>query len=83
MIKAIKIYTVSTCNHCKAAKQFLDSCGVSYDCKEIDTASEEKQALLMEEVKKFNPACTVPTIIIGNKIIVGFKERTLRDALGI
>jgi glutaredoxin-like protein NrdH len=81
MMNAIKIYTVSTCNHCKAAKQFFDSCGVPYDCKEIDTASEKDQAVLMEEVKKINPACTAPTIIVGNKIIVGFKEKLLREIL--
>ncbi len=54
-----------------------------YDCKEIDTASEKDQTLLLEEVKRFNPSCTVPTIIVGNRIIVGFKERIRREALGI
>ncbi len=58
MASAIKIYTVSTCNHCKAAKQFFDSCGVPYDCKEIDTASEKDQTLLLDEVKRFNPSYT-------------------------
>jgi glutaredoxin len=81
MTNAIKIYTVSTCNHCKAAKEFFDNYGVTYDCKEIDTASEKDQPALMEEVKKFNPACTVPTIIVGDKIIVGFKEKLLREIL--
>lgn len=83
MTNLVKIYTDSTCPHCKAAKQFLSNCGVQYDCHEIDTASEEEQAILIDEVKKFNPACTVPTIIIGNKILVGFNEILVREALGI
>jgi len=35
------------------------------------------------KVKKFNPKCSFPTIIIGDKVIVGFKENEIREALGL
>jgi glutaredoxin-like protein NrdH len=34
-------------------------------------------------VVKYNPQRSFPTIIIGDKIIVGFKEDEIRKALGI
>jgi glutaredoxin len=43
---------------------------------------EERQAII-EEVKKLNERCTFPTIIIGDKVIVGFREHEIREALGL
>jgi glutaredoxin len=83
METSVKIYTLSTCVHCKAAKKFLDDCGVKFDFQDVDLYSAEEQSALIEEVRKFNPGCTFPTIIIGNKIIVGFREQVVREALGL
>ncbi|NTV57934.1 MAG: glutaredoxin family protein, partial [Deltaproteobacteria bacterium] len=27
----VKIYSLSTCGHCKSTKKFLDECSVQYD----------------------------------------------------
>jgi len=32
-------------------------------------------------VRKLNPQCSFPTIIIGDKVIVGFQEDQIREAL--
>jgi glutaredoxin len=56
---------------------------VKYEFLDVDLCSGEEQSALIEEVKKFNPRCTFPTIIIGNKIIVGFREQVVREALGL
>jgi len=37
----------------------------------------------LEDVKKFNPRCSFPTIIIGNTVVVGYKENEIREALGL
>jgi glutaredoxin len=83
MTPSVKLYTLSTCIHCKAAKKFLEDCGVKYDFQDVDLCSGEEQSALLEELRKFNPGCTFPTIIIGNKIIVGFREQVVREALGL
>jgi glutaredoxin-like protein NrdH len=83
METSVKMYTLSTCVHCKAAKKFLEDCGVKYDFQDVDLCSGEEQSALLEELRKFNPGCTFPTIIIGNKIIVGFREQVVREALGL
>jgi glutaredoxin-like protein NrdH len=83
MGEAVNIYTLSTCGHCKAAKKFLTDHGVAYNCKEVDLLSGDERKATLEEVKKYNPSCSFPTIIIGGKVIVGFNEPAIREALGI
>ncbi len=43
----------------------------------------EERAAILEEVKKFNPSCSFPTVIIGDKVIVGYKEKEIKEALGL
>jgi glutaredoxin-like protein NrdH len=83
MQKPVKIYTLSTCIHCKATKKLLNECAVTYESIDIDLLSGEERTAILEEVKKFNPECSFPTIIIGDKVIVGFLENEIRQALGI
>jgi glutaredoxin-like protein NrdH len=79
----VKIYTLSTCSHCKNTKRFLNECGISYDFIDVDLLEGEERAAMIEEVKKYNPNCSFPTILIGDKIIVGFREDEIKEALGI
>lgn len=81
--KEVKMYTLSTCSHCKATKKFLSDCEVRYDFIDVDLLEGEERQAIIEDVKKFNPRCSFPTIIIGDKVIVGFKEKEIREALGL
>ena len=83
MGETVKIYTLSTCGHCKAAKKFLNDHGVAYFCKDVDLLTGEERTKMIEEVKKYNPACSFPTILIGDKVVIGFNEPAIREALGI
>ena len=83
MQKPIKIYTLSTCVHCKATKNLLNECAVTYEFIDVDLLSGEERTAILEDVKKFNPECSFPTIIIGDKVIVGFQENEIRLALGL
>ena len=38
---------------------------------------------ILKEVEKYNPQRSFPTIIIGDNIIIGFRENDIREALGI
>jgi len=79
--KEVKLYTLSTCSHCKATKKFLGDCNVRYDFVDVDLLEGEERKAILEDVKKMNPLCSFPTIIIGDTIIVGFKEEKIREAL--
>jgi len=83
MQKPVKIYTLSTCSHCKATKKLLDDCQVQYQFTDVDLLEGDERAAILEEVRKLNPRCSFPTIIIGDKVIVGYKEDEIKEALGI
>ncbi|RZB35788.1 MAG: hypothetical protein SRB2_02780 [Desulfobacteraceae bacterium Eth-SRB2] len=79
----VKIYSLSTCSHCKSTKKFLSDCTVLYDFVDVDLLEGQERKEILEDIKKFNPKCSFPTIIIGDKVIVGFKENEIREALGL
>ncbi len=77
----VKLYALSTCIHCQDTKEFLNKSGVDYKCVEIDKVTGEERQKVIEEVKQYNPKCSFPTILIGDKVIVGFLEDELKEAL--
>ena len=83
MQKPVQIYTLSTCIHCKKAKKFLNDCAFSYEFTDVDLLTGAERDAVLEDVKKFNPECSFPTIIIGDEVIVGYDEPRIRQALGI
>ncbi len=83
MPDSVKLYTLSTCGHCKSTKTFLNECEVKYDFTDVDLFHGDERAAILEDVKKWNPSCSFPTIIIGDKVIVGYKEDQIREALGL
>lgn len=77
------MYGLSTCVWCKKTKQFLTDLGVDFDFIYVDKLEGEEETQAIEEVKRFNPSTSFPTTIInGEKAIVGFKEKEIREALG-
>jgi len=79
----IKIYTLSTCSHCKAAKKFLNENNITFDATDVDLLQGADREAVLKEVVAYNPQRSFPTIVIGDKIIIGFKENDIREALGI
>jgi glutaredoxin-like protein NrdH len=83
MAKPVKIYTISTCSHCKATKRLLDACKVEYEFTDVDLLEGDERKAILEDVRRLNPRCSFPTIIIGDKVIVGYQEDKIREALGL
>jgi glutaredoxin len=79
----VKIFTLSTCSHCKAAKKFLNDNGIKFEFVDVDQFQGKEREKILEDVVQYNPQRSFPTIIIGDKIIIGFKEDDIRKALGI
>lgn len=78
---SVKLYSLSTCSHCKIMKKFLDECTIEYDFTDVDLLEGEERKAIVEDIKKINPRCSFPTIIIGEEVIVGFHEEKIRKAL--
>lgn len=81
--KPIKLYTLSTCSHCKSTKKFLNECTVQYEFVDVDLLEGDERKAIIEDIKKLNPRCSFPTLIIGDEVIVGFKEKKIKEALGL
>ena len=83
MERPVKMFTLSTCSHCKATKKFFDDCKVKYEFTDVDLLDTVERAAIMEDVRKLNPRCSFPTIVIGDKVIVGYREKEIKEALGL
>ena len=77
------LYALSTCGHCRNTKKFLDANNVEYDFVDVDLLPKDEKAKALEEVGKVNPQYAFPTVIIGEKVIVGYRELEIREALGL
>lgn len=77
----VKMYTLSTCHHCKAAKKFLSDGKVAYEFTDVDLLSGAEREAILAELRRLNPACSFPTIVIGDRVIVGNDEAAIRKAL--
>lgn len=79
----VKLYSLSTCSHCRATKRFLDEQGIEYSFTDVDLLFGDERSKILDEVRKYNPACSFPTLLVGERIIVGFKEDEIRKALNL
>lgn len=79
----VKLYSLSTCSHCKDTKDLFNQCGVDYDCVDVDQLDPEKRQKFLADIKQLNPECTFPTMVIGDQVIVGFQKDKIKEALGI
>jgi len=77
----IKIFTLSTCIHCKKTKAYLQECQVPFEFVDVDLLPGDQRKSTMEEVGRHNPRLTFPTILIGDQVIIGFDQEKLNEAL--
>jgi glutaredoxin-like protein NrdH len=81
MAPDIRIYALSTCIHCKHAKEYLEKRSLPYRCIHVDTLEGEERAGTMAVVRRLNPSMSFPTIVIGKKVIVGFHQEQIDAAI--
>lgn len=76
------LYALSTCPWCQKTKRLLNELGVEYYYVDVDYLDGEEKARVIDEVKKWNPASSFPTLVLDDeKCIVGFKEDEIKKAL--
>ena len=79
----VRMYTLSTCSHCRRTKEFFRDQGIDFEFTDVDLLTGDERKAVVEQVRKINSRVSYPTIIIGETIIVGFKENEIREALGL
>lgn len=78
---SVKIYSLSTCSHCRSTKNLLKEKSVVFDAVDVDILEKDERKAVLKDIKKLNPKCSFPTIVIGEKVIVGYKEGEIKEAL--
>jgi glutaredoxin len=82
--KKVRVFALSTCIWCRKTKDLLDELGVEYECCDVDLLSGSERDKARDELKKFNPRTSYPTVVIGEgEVVVGFDDVKIRKALGI
>ena len=77
---SVVLYALSTCQWCMKIKALLNQLNIEYYYIDVDLADEKDQDEIVEEIKKYNPACSFPTIVVDdNYSIIGFDEEKIRE----
>ena len=78
----IVVYALSTCMWCRMAKNLLQDMGVAYEFIDVDTLPAEEKDAVKQEIKRWNPDGSYPTIVIGEQECVsGFDETEIRGKI--
>ena len=80
----ILLYALSTCVWCNKTKKLLADLGVEYSYVYVDLLKGDERKRTLEDVKLHNPKITFPTTVIDDdRCIIGFKEKAIKEALGL
>jgi glutaredoxin-like protein NrdH len=78
----IVLYTLSTCMWCRMAKDLLANLGVAYSYVDVDLLDASEKEKAKEEIRKWNPKGSYPTIIINDQeSMSGFDETEIREKI--
>lgn len=80
----IVIYTLSTCPHCREAKEYLTQNNIPFVNREVDTDSQHMDELMAIYDKMAVPdeKRGVPLLLIGETVkIQGFNKKKVQEAL--
>ena len=72
----VVMYATAWCGVCKRARKYFQEAGISFVEHDVD---EDPAA--REEYLRLNPRRSVPTIKIGDEVIVGFSAQAVNTAL--
>jgi len=79
----VKVFSLTTCGHCKALKRFFDENMIPYEDVTVDALKGEERVAAIEDLKKVNATGAFPVIIIGETVIFGNKQEEVKEALGL
>ena len=78
----IMLFALSTCGWCKKTKDFLKELKVAFDYVDVDLLNDDEKTLVEEQIKKWNPDCSFPTLVKNNKeCIIGFRPDEIESRI--
>ena len=84
MKQDVTLYAISTCVHCTRTKELLlELLGQDgFTCVYTDRLSGDERNVTIRILRRVNPDLSFPTTVIGDAVVIGFKEDKLRALLG-
>jgi glutaredoxin-like protein NrdH len=80
----VVLYALSTCVWCRKTKRLFEKLGIAYDFVDVDLLDGAEKEQAKEEIMKWNPRCSFPTIVLNDdKCVIGYDEMKIREILGI
>ena len=77
----IKLYSLSTCSHCRSVKRYLDERGAEYKAVDVDLLDGEQRKTVIDQIRLYNHRVSFPTTVIGDNIVIGNKKEEIDKAL--
>lgn len=74
--RKVVLYGSKGCGWCAREKDFLDRKGVKYEYREVN---DEKT--MGELLKVTNGEAATPVTVVGKRVIVGFNQKEIEEAL--
>lgn len=81
--KNITLYSLTTCVFCQAIEKMLDDLDISFRCIQADELPEKDRKRVINELREVNPKCSFPTVVVDDKVIVGYKVQEIKETIGI
>ncbi len=81
--KKVILYSLSTCAFCQAIKKMFTDLNISFQCIQADELADEERKKAIKDLRKVNPKCSFPTVVVGDETIVGYKIQEIKEKLGI
>jgi len=77
MDKKVRVYSTPTCPYCKRAKAYLEEKGIPFEDFDVSVDAERSKEMIA-----LSGQMGVPVIDVAGKVIVGFDQAAIDEALG-
>ena len=81
--KNIILYSLTTCGVCHAIKKMLEDLAVDHLCIQADELNGDEKKQALKDLRRVNPKCSFPTVVIDDTVVVGYKIQEIKKAIGI
>jgi glutaredoxin len=78
---SITLYALQSCSHCKDTKKLLQELRIPFRTVYVDMLVGDERSDTTRFLRGVNPSVSFPTLVVGEKIIAGFKKKEIEAAL--
>ncbi len=77
------LLALSTCPRCTRMKRFLNKHNVEARIVDVDLLSFGEKKTVYRFLQPYNPRLSFPTLIVGNRAVIGEDYPGIEEALGL